>query len=102
MKEPSPEATSELCEDGHACCEPSIALWAPGKPGSMSHAVLMSEADQLLRRSAILRSRGRQEFLPRIWEVHSINLLFSEASGARQRNHSLTETATRGSWAWGL
>lgn len=63
--------------------------------------MLMSEADQLLRRSAILRSRSRQEFLPRIWEVHSINLLFSEANEARQRNHSLTDTATRGSWASG-
>lgn len=49
MKEPSPGTTSEFREDGHACCEPSIALWAPEQPGSVSHAVLMSEADQLLR-----------------------------------------------------
>lgn len=81
MKEPSPGTTSERREGGHGCRGPSLTLWAPEQPGSVSHAVLMSEADQLLR-TAILRSRSRQEFLPRIWEVHSINLLFPEEKEA--------------------
>jgi hypothetical protein len=59
-------------------------LQPPRQPVSVRKAatVFMSETGQLLRRTTILRTKSRQEFLPRICEAHIMNLLFTEESTA--------------------
>lgn len=74
----------------------NTVLWVPEQPAGKREPHCAYETSRATaQKDAILRSRSRQECLPRIWAGHSINLLFSEKSEAGWRNHSVIDTVAK-------